>query len=179
MNPFAFLVPAFLAGLAAIAIPVLVHLRHRERKEPVRFPSLMFLARVPVRQVRRQQIHQWPLFLLRVLAISLLVFAFARPFLRGRDAPLAAPGAAGREVVILLDRSASMGYGARWARAQAAARVAVNALGRDDRASLVLFDQSAAVNTRPISDRALLLAASTRPARRGHDAVRAGTAGRR
>ena len=44
MNPFAFLVPAFLAGLAAIAIPVLVHLRHRERKEPVRFPSLMFLT---------------------------------------------------------------------------------------------------------------------------------------
>ena len=27
------LAPAFLAGLAAIAIPVLVHLIHRERKE--------------------------------------------------------------------------------------------------------------------------------------------------
>jgi len=159
MNPFAFLVPAFLTGLAALAIPVLVHLRHRERKEPVRFPSLMFLNRVPVRQVRRQQIHQWPLFLLRALAISLLVFAFARPFLPGRAAPLAAPGAGGREVVILLDRSASMGYGSRWARAQAAARGAVNALGRDDRASLVLFDQGAAVSTRPTSDRVLLLAA--------------------
>lgn len=159
MNPFAFLVPAFLAGLAALAIPVLVHLRHRERKEPVRFPSLMFLRRIPFRQVRRQQIHQWPLFLLRVLAIALLVFAFARPFLRGRETPLAAPGAAGREVVILLDRSASMGYGSRWARAQAAARSAVNALGRDDRASLVLFDQGAAVNTKPLADRALLLAA--------------------
>ena len=54
----------------------------------MRFPSLMFLRRIPFREVRRQQIHQWPLFLLRVLAVSLLVFAFARPFLRGRSAPL-------------------------------------------------------------------------------------------
>ncbi len=159
MNPLAFLVPAFLAGLAALAIPVYVHLRHRERKEPVRFPSLMFLRRIPFREVRRQQIHQWPLFLLRVLAVALLVFAFARPFLRGRDAPIVAPGAQGRELVILLDRSASMGYGSHWARAQDAARRAVNGMGRDDRASLVLFDQGASVNTRPTSDRTLLLAA--------------------
>jgi len=159
MNPFAFLVPAFLAGLAALAIPVLVHLRHRERKEPVRFPSLMFLRRIPFRQVRRQQIHHWPLFLLRALAVALLVFAFSRPFLRGRDTPLGAPGAQGREVVILLDRSASMGYGSRWSRAQSAARQAVNGLGRDDRGSLVLFDQGASVNARPTSDRTLLLAA--------------------
>ena len=159
MNPLAFLVPAFLAGLAAIAIPVLVHLRHRERKEPVRFPSLMFLRRIPFREVRRQQIHHWPLFLLRVLAVALLVFAFARPFLRGRNAPLVAPGAQGRELVILLDRSASMGYGTRWSRAQAAARQAINGMGRDDRASIVFFDQGAAVNTRPTSDRTLLLAA--------------------
>jgi hypothetical protein len=159
MNPLAFLVPAFLAGLAAISIPVLVHLRHRERKEPVRFPSIMFLKRIPFREVRRQQIHQWPLFLLRVLVVALLVFAFARPFLRGRNAPLAAPGAQGRELVILLDRSASMGYGSRWSRAQAAARQTINGMGRDDRASLVFFDQGAAVNTRPTSDRTLLLAA--------------------
>jgi len=168
MNPLAFLVPAFLAGLAAIAIPVLVHLRHRERKEPVRFPSLMFLRRIPFREVRRQQIHQWPLFLLRVLAVALLVFAFARPFLRGRDAPLVATGAQGKELVILLDRSASMGYGSRWSRAQAAARDAVNGMGRDDRASVVLFDLGAAVNTRPTSDRTMLLAAI--------DAAKPGTA---
>ena len=159
MNPLAFLVPAFLAGLAAIAIPILVHLRHRERKEPVQFPSLMFLRRIPFREVRRQQIHQWPLFMLRVLAVALLVFAFARPFLRGRDTPLVATGAQGKELVILLDRSASMGYGSRWSRAQAAAREAVTGMGRDDRASVVLFDQGASVTTRATSDRTLLLAA--------------------
>ncbi|HEX9895748.1 MAG TPA: BatA domain-containing protein [Gemmatimonadales bacterium] len=159
MNPLAFLVPAFLAGMAALAIPVLVHLRHRERKEPVRFPSLMFLRRIPFREVRRQQIQHWPLFLLRVLVVTLLVLAFARPFLRGGDTPLVAPGAQGREVAILLDRSASMGYGSRWARAQAAARQTLEGLGRDDRAALVLFDEQAAVVARPGSDRALVRAA--------------------
>ena len=47
-------------------------------------------------------------------AISLL--AFARPFLPG-GAAASAPSAGAREVVILLDRSYSMGYGDRWSLA--------------------------------------------------------------
>ena len=46
-----------------------------------------------------------------------------------------------REVVVLLDRSASMGYGDHWARAQEAARKAVSSLTGGDVATLVLFDQ--------------------------------------
>ena len=41
-----FLTPAFLAGLAALAIPVLVHLTNRPRSETVPFPSLMFLQKI-------------------------------------------------------------------------------------------------------------------------------------
>jgi len=48
-----FLAPAFLAGLAAIAVPVIIHLINRERKVVVEFPSLMFLQRIPYRSVRR------------------------------------------------------------------------------------------------------------------------------
>ena len=36
-----FLVPAFLAGLATLIVPLLVHLRHRDKGRPYRFPSLM------------------------------------------------------------------------------------------------------------------------------------------
>mgnify|MGYP006196629357 CR=1 FL=1 len=53
-----FLAPALLAGLTALSIPVLVHLIHRERKETVAFPSLMFLRKVPYRSVRRQKLRQ-------------------------------------------------------------------------------------------------------------------------
>ncbi len=159
MNPLAFLVPAFLAGLATLAIPVLVHLRHKERREPVRFPSLMFLRRIPFREVRRQQIHHWPLFLLRCLAVALLVLAFARPFFRGDDPPIAAAGAQGREVVVVLDRSASMAYGSRWTRAVDAARQVVDRLGRDDRGAVILFEAQATLAARPTQDRTLLRAA--------------------
>src|SRR5215470_493657 len=115
-----FLSPLFFVGLGAIAIPVLVHLIQRERKRVVEFPSLMFVRRIPYQSVRRRRIRHWALLLLRAAAIALLVAAFARPFLRqGATATVAAAGA--REVVILLDQSASMGYGDHFARAQDAA----------------------------------------------------------
>ena len=55
--------------------------------------------------------------LLRALAVALLVIAFARPFLE-RSAFGVADAVQAREIVVLLDRSASMGYGDRWDRAR-------------------------------------------------------------
>src|SRR5205823_14019991 len=60
-----FLAPVFLAGLAALAIPLLVHLIQRERKRVVEFPSLMFLRRIPYQSVRRRRIRNWLLLALR------------------------------------------------------------------------------------------------------------------
>src|SRR5215212_10303416 len=98
-----FLAPAFFAGLAAIAVPVIIHLIHRERKVVVEFPSLMFLQRIPYRSVRRQKLRHLLLLLMRSLALALLVAAFARPFFERRRAAITSTGA--REVVVLLDRS--------------------------------------------------------------------------
>ena len=66
-----FLAPLLLLGLAALGIPVLVHLIHRERDQLIQFPSLMFLERIPYRSMRRQKIRNWPLFLLRCVALIL------------------------------------------------------------------------------------------------------------
>jgi Aerotolerance regulator N-terminal len=108
----AFLAPIFFAALAAAAIPILIHLTQRERKQVIEFPSLMFLEKIPYQSVRRRRIRDWPLLAMRLAALLLIVLAFARPFF---DRPIAAlASAAGpREVVILLDRSYSMGYGDR------------------------------------------------------------------
>src|SRR4029453_7915329 len=125
-----FLTPLFLIGLGAIAVPVLIHLIQRERKRVVEFPSLMFVRRIPYQSVRRRRIRHWPLLLLRAAAIALIVAAFARPFLQRHAAANAITGGA-REVVILLDQSASMGYGDHWSRAQEAARAVVRGLGQD------------------------------------------------
>jgi hypothetical protein len=157
-----FLTPLFLAGLAALAIPVVIHLIQRERKHVVAFPSLMFVRRIPYQSVRRRRIRNWPLLLLRLAALALIVAAFARPFFWRPDG--AASDASGaREVVILLDQSYSMAYGNRWDRAQAAAREAVNALGPSDRGTLVLFSSRADVALRSTADRERLLAAVSMP----------------
>ena len=67
------------------------------------------------------------------------------------------PGA--REVVVLLDRSYSMGYGDRWERARAAAREAINRLGPSDRGSVVLFGADAEIALRSTGERGRLIAA--------------------
>ncbi|HUF50714.1 MAG TPA: BatA domain-containing protein [Longimicrobiales bacterium] len=152
------LTPAFLIGFAALAVPLLIHLIRRERHDPVAFPSLMFLSRIPQPVIRRRFIRNWWLFALRCLALILLVSAFARPFL-SQPADAIANAAAAREVVILVDRSYSMGYGDRWERALTAAREAVAGLGTDDRASIVFFDASARAATQPTNEKIRLRAA--------------------
>src|SRR6476646_4282236 len=121
-----FLAPAFLAGLAAIAVPVIIHLINRERKVVVEFPSLMFLQRIPYRSVRRQKLRHLLLLAMRCLAIALLVATFGA-----------------REVVILLDRSASMGYADRWSKARDQAKKTVNGMSAGDHATVVLFASDA------------------------------------
>lgn len=156
--PLSFLTPLFLAGLAAVAIPVLVHLVQRRTREVVDFPSLMFLQRIPVPTSRRKRLRDVLLLALRCLAIILLAAAFARPFV-DRELTAGAGGAASRDVVVLLDRSYSMAHGDRWERAVTAARGVVDALGPDDRAALVLFDRAAAVVVRGDEERSRFRAA--------------------
>ena len=95
------LAPLFLLGLAAIAVPVIIHMIQRERKEVLEFPSLMFVRKIPFHSFRRQRIRHWFLLLLRCAALALLMLAFARPFFRA--AALAAVTDGAREVVILLE----------------------------------------------------------------------------
>ena len=156
-----FLAPVLLAGLAALAIPVIVHLVQRERRRVVEFPSLMFLRKIPYQSVRRRAIRHWPLLLLRLLALILIVFAFARPYLPGASISAASAGG-GRDVIVLLDRSFSMGYGDRWARAQDEARRVVRALGPDDRATLALFAADVEIAVQSSAERGALLGAIAR-----------------
>lgn len=166
--------PLFLLGLAALAVPVLIHLVQRERKQTIAFPSLMFIRRIPYKSVRRRRIHHWMLLLLRAAALTLIVLAFARPFLR-RPAAALEGGGGTREVVILLDRSYSMGYGDVWARAQAAARAAIRTLDAGDRASLVFFSRGAELAVRSTDEHGRLEAA-VGAARPGADVTRYGPA---
>lgn len=151
----AFLTPLFLLGALAVAVPVLVHLTQKEKKTIIEFPSLMFLRQIPYTSVRRRAIRDWWLLALRIAAILLMVLAFSRPWFKSGAIASSLPGST-REVVILLDRSASMGYGDRFARAQSEARKVADGLSGEDRATLVVFGTSAEERVRATPDRGRL-----------------------
>ena len=153
-----FLTPFFLLASAAVALPIFVHLIQRERKRVIQFPSLMFVQRIPYQSVRRRRIRHWALLLMRCAALLMIVAAFARPFLRQQAIAAAAAGGS-RELVVVLDHSASMGFGDHWQRARDAAHAAIRSLGVNDRATLVLFSRNAEENMRATTDRARLDAA--------------------
>lgn len=100
----AWLAPMALAGLAFLIVPVLLHLFKPRRIRVVPFSSLRWLKASRHHLSRRIQLHQVLLFILRVLIITALVLALARPvFSPGRAAGDA-------ERFIIVDVSRSMAY---------------------------------------------------------------------
>ncbi len=157
-----FLQPLFLAGLAAAAIPILIHLFTRRRPKPVEFSSLEFLAEVHQSEVRRLKLRQWLLLLLRTLAVACLALALARPVSQ-RGA-----GATGgsSSIVALVDVSGSMGaIGTDGRPLTASARRVVDdlvaTLGPGDEMWLVPYDRAPRpVSEKPLGDAGRLRAAA-------------------
>lgn len=157
-----FLNPLFLFGLAAGAIPILIHLFTRKRPREVRFSSLEFLSEVNRSEIRRIRIKQWLLLLLRTLAVLALALAMSRPVVKasagGRD------GAA-TTIVALVDRSGSMGALTRGGPLMDDARRMIESLlatlGHGDEMLLIPYDEGPApISARAISDVPRLRAAT-------------------
>ncbi len=131
-----------LAGVAAMTLPIWIHLLLRQRARPVEIGSLRFIQHVVRRTKSRQRIQRWLLLSLRSLAVLLLGILFARPFLP--DSP--ADGRT-REVAVLIDRSASMSavHADGTTAIDAALRRAqqyVDSMGEQARVHIGLFDSS-------------------------------------
>ncbi|MEK9138612.1 MAG: BatA domain-containing protein, partial [Bacteroidota bacterium] len=101
-----FLNPFLLVGLAAAAIPIIIHLLNLRKLKTVEFSSLRFLKELQKTKMRRVKIRQILLLILRTLLIIIVVLAFARPALRGSVGTIGAH--ARSTIVILLDDSPSM-----------------------------------------------------------------------
>lgn len=153
MFGLSFLSPWFLAGLAAVAAPFVLHLFARETAPLADFPMARFVPRAAVHQTRRRRLQDLLLLALRALAVVLLALVFARPFI---DRPLVADQDTLR--VLALDRSFSTG-GRRAAALRRAARAALDEQPAGAPVALVAFDQDAQVVVAPTSRRAELAAA--------------------
>ncbi len=76
-----FLYPGFLWALAALAIPVIIHLFYFRRFKKVYFTNVRFLREVKEETSARQRIRNWLVLLMRLLTVAFLVLAFAQPFI--------------------------------------------------------------------------------------------------
>ena len=132
------LAPLYLAGLAALAVPLILHLVRRTPRGRQMFSSLMFLTPSPPRLTRRSRLDQILLLLMRLAVLGLVAFAFARPFLR-EAATLVTSDLPGRRVAILLDTSASMRRADLWQQAVAAAEKEISDLAPHDQIALFTF----------------------------------------
>ena len=137
----AFLNPLFLLGLFAAAVPLFIHLWSRRQAVTVDFSSIMFLVAAHRQNVRRVQLKQLLILLLRMLIIALIALALARPFLT-LGLPLAAVRAK-TDVVIVLDNSYSMQYedvdGVWFEKAKSVASDVLRSLRHGDSATLILM----------------------------------------
>jgi Mg-chelatase subunit ChlD len=138
------LMPLYIAGLAAISLPLIFHLIRRSPRGQVVFSSLMFLSRSPPRLTRRSRLDQWLLLLLRALALLLLAIAFARPFLRSQSA-LGITSSQGRRMILLVDTSASMQRQGAWSAAIERSRAVLDDLSPRDWVALYTFDNDVRV----------------------------------
>ncbi|TWU23185.1 hypothetical protein Pla52o_27200 [Novipirellula galeiformis] len=68
-------------GLAAIAVPIVLHFLSRREPKKVLFPSLRFLTQRYETNRSRLQIRRWWLLALRIAALAAVAFAFARPII--------------------------------------------------------------------------------------------------
>ena len=100
-----FLNIALLAGAAALAIPILIHLFHKSRFKVVKWGAMHLLEAVLRTNRRRIQIEQWILLAIRCAIPVLLALAMARPLWKGAQSLL---GEAKTSTVVLLDNSYSM-----------------------------------------------------------------------
>jgi aerotolerance regulator-like protein len=172
-----FLHPLALIGLAAAAIPALLHLFQRRQPPEADFPALRYLSEAERRSARRMRLRHLLLLLLRTGLIVAVILAAARPLVPSRSSGATHPPSA---LVIVLDNSLSSGavVGGQVTldRLKAAARAVLRRATPDDRLWLVLADGivrsgahgelEAAVDSAPADARRLdLVSAVTRAVR--------------
>src|SRR6202790_4081250 len=104
-----FLAPWFLAGVAAVGLPVYLHLLRRHATIPRPFSSLMFFEPRTQSAIRHRRLRYLLLMSLRIALLALLALAFANPFINR----LAARGPGDRLVLLVIDTSFSMRAGSR------------------------------------------------------------------
>lgn len=140
-----FLHPLALLGLAAAAIPALLHLLERRVPPEAEFPPIRYLSEAERQNARRLKLRHLLLLILRTVLIALIALAAARPLVLSRRGGTGGAGAhEPTALTVMLDNSPSSGLvvDGRPAldRLKAVARASIARAGPGDRLWLMLAD---------------------------------------
>lgn len=152
-----FLSPWFLAGLAALGLPIVLHLLKQHKTTPLRFSSLMLFERHTQSAIKRRRLMYVGLLATRLCVLILLALAFANPYIsRGKGG---AAGVGKKLHILALDDSFSMRAEDRMGQARAQALELLSQLPGADTAQVIAFDSRVHLLTQATGDRAELRAA--------------------
>jgi Aerotolerance regulator N-terminal/von Willebrand factor type A domain/CARDB len=135
-----FLNPIMLAGLAAVSVPIIIHLLNRRKFQKVVWAAMRFLNVSVERNQRRMRIEDMILLALRCLLLALLALALARPALLSEGTDVF--GQAKVTGVVILDNSYSMGMSdgvrTRFDKAREAAEAAIDSMPAGSATAVIL-----------------------------------------
>src|SRR5688572_18665840 len=98
-----FVYPSFLWALAALSIPILIHLFNFRKTTQVLFSNTRFLKEVKEATTAKRRLKHYLILLSRLLFLFFLIIAFCQPII-----PAAEQLGAERNIVLYLDNSQSM-----------------------------------------------------------------------
>src|SRR6478672_11888543 len=98
-----FLSPAFLLAVPLFAIPVLIHLFGKRKREVIRWGAMQFLLGSATPRRRLMRLRDLLLMLLRVAVVLIIVGALAQPMISSSHFGATGP----RDVILVLDNSMS------------------------------------------------------------------------
>jgi hypothetical protein len=168
-----FLAPLMLVGVAALAVPIAIHLIGRQRARVVKFAALDFLLATKRRTARKFRLRERLLLLVRAIACAAVALALAKPYTScARKGPQVTRGP--QAAILVIDDSFAAGYlvdGQPWLRtATDEARRILTQLGPEAEVTIVRASEGADHPTEltrdhlRLRDQLLALEPSSRPA---------------
>jgi hypothetical protein len=150
-----FLAPWFLAGAAAVGLPIYLHLLRRHTANPQPVSSLMFFEQRTQSSIRHRRLRYLLLLSLRVALLLLLALVFADPFIHWPAASVRSDDL----LLFVIDNSFSMRAGTRLDDAKREALSALSAKSAGERGQVIALGSQVHVLTEPIEDPGSLSAA--------------------
>lgn len=137
-----FVYPAFIWALAAVAIPIIIHLFNFRRYKKVYFTNVRFLKELQHQSKSKSRLREILVLIARCLAIACLVMAFAQPIIKDKNTTVVNTGA--KAVSIYIDNSFSMEnvnkQGPLLEIAKTKAKEIIKAFGNGDKFQIITND---------------------------------------